>query len=93
MMSNFRVRLIVQGRVQGVWFRDSTRREALSLGVFGWVRNRPDGTVEVQAEGPEDKVWKLVSWCRRGPPAAAVTRVHEIIEEWEGEFTSFDIMF
>jgi acylphosphatase len=93
MMSNLRVRLIVQGRVQGVWFRDSTHREALSLGVFGWVRNRPDGTVEVQAEGPEDKVWKLVSWCRRGPPGAAVTRVHETIEEWEGEFTSFDIMF
>ena len=92
-MSNLRVRLIIQGRVQGVWFRDSTRREAVSLGVFGWVRNRPDGSVEVLAEGREDRVRKLVSWCGQGPPAAKVTRVHETNEKWEGEFTSFDILF
>jgi acylphosphatase len=92
-MSNLRARLIIQGRVQGVWFRDSTRREAVSLGVFGWVRNRPDGSVEVLAEGPEDKVRKLVSWCGQGPPAAEVTRVHETTETWKGEFTAFDIRF
>ena len=92
-MRNLRVRLIVQGRVQGVWFRDSTRREALSLGVFGWVRNRPEGTVEVLVEGFEDNVKKLVAWCRRGPPAAEVTGVDETIEEWKGEFTSFDVKF
>ena len=93
LLSNLRVRLIVQGRVQGVWFRDSTRREALSLGVFGWVRNRRDGAVEVLAEGPEENVKKLVAWCRQGPPAAKVTRVHETSEEWGAEFTSFDIVF
>ncbi|MCP4665645.1 MAG: acylphosphatase [Deltaproteobacteria bacterium] len=92
-MTNLRVRLIVRGRVQGVWFRESTRREALSLGIFGWVRNRPDGTVEVLAEGPEENVKKLVSWCHQGPPAAEVTRVHETGEAWEGECTSFDILF
>ena len=92
-MSNVRVRLIIQGRVQGVWFRDSTCREALSLGVFGWVRNCRDGSVEVLAEGPEKDVKRLASWCRQGPPAAEVTSVHETSEEWAGEFTSFNIVF
>ena len=92
-MNNLRMRLIIQGRVQGVWFRDSTRREALSLGVFGWVRNRRDGAVEVLVEGSEKNVKKLVSWCRQGPPSAKVTGVHETSEEWENEFTSFDIVF
>jgi len=92
-MDNIRVRLIIEGRVQGVWFRDSTRREALALGVSGWARNRQDGSVEAIAEGPEDQVNKLVSWCHQGPPHAKVSRVHETQEEWKGEFDSFDIIF
>ncbi len=92
-MSDIRIHLIIEGRVQGVWFRDSTRREAVSLGVFGWVRNRPDGTVEVLAEGPEDQVGKLTSWCNHGPPAASVSQVHESREKWQGEFKVFDIVF
>lgn len=92
-MNNIRVRLIIEGRVQGVWFRDSTRREALALGVSGWVRNRRDGSVEALAEGLEDQVQKLVSWCHHGPPHANVSRVHETRERWKGEFDSFDIVF
>lgn len=92
-MGNIRVRLIIEGRVQGVWFRDSTRREAGRLGVCGWVRNRPDGSVEVLAEGREEGVRKLVAWCHRGPSGAAVTQVHESDEPWQGEFDSFDIVF
>lgn len=92
-MADIRMRLVIEGRVQGVWFRDSTRREANNLGVFGWVRNRPDGTVEVLAEGPEDQIKKLVSWCHHGPPAADVHRVQKTGEEWQGEFKSFDIVF
>ncbi|OPX37662.1 MAG: acylphosphatase [Desulfobacteraceae bacterium 4484_190.2] len=92
-MSNIRIHLIIEGRVQGVWFRDSTRRKAVSLGVFGWVRNRPDGTVEVVAEGPEDQVKELTSWCNHGPPAAGVSQVHETQLEWQGEFKVFDIVF
>ena len=92
-MGDIRARLIIQGRVQGVWFRDSTRRQAVILGVDGWVKNRSDGSVEVLAEGPEDKVRKLISWCRQGPPAARVSRVHETKEEWKGEYNSFDILF
>ena len=92
-MNNIRVRLVIEGRVQGVWFRESTRKEAFSLGVSGWVKNRSDGTVEALIEGPEDKVKKLVEWCRQGPPYARVTRVHETQEDWKGEFSSFDVVF
>ena len=92
-MGNIRIRLIITGRVQGVWFRDSTRSQALSLGLTGWVRNRADGTVEVLAEGPEDKVERLVSWCHHGPPAAEVLRVNEARGDWTDEFISFDILY
>lgn len=92
-MASIRVNLIIEGRVQGVWFRDSTRKKALSLGVFGYVKNRPDGTVKAVAEGPEDYVKEFVSWCHKGPPASHVTAVLESEEEWRGEFRSFEIVF
>jgi len=92
-MDNSRVRLIIQGRVQGVWFRDSTRREAIRLGVTGWVKNRRDGGVEVVVEGPEERVKQLVVWCHQGPSHARVTDVRQTREEWQGEFDSFDIVF
>jgi len=91
-MGNVRVRMIISGRVQGVWFRDSTRGKARELGVHGWVRNRHDGDVEVLAEGPEEKVSQLIAWCHHGPPHAGVTLVKEIPEEWQGEFDSFNIV-
>jgi acylphosphatase len=92
-MGDIRVRLIIEGIVQGVWFRDSTRTKALTLGVCGWVRNRPEGSVEVLAEGPEDRVKKLVAWCHHGPPDADVSRVSETREQWRGEFDAFEIVF
>jgi len=92
-VDNVRVRLIIEGRVQGVWFRESTRMEAVSLRVFGWVKNRPDETLEALIEGPEDQVKKLVSWCHRGPAAANVIEAHQNREDWQGEFNSFDIVF
>ena len=92
-MAGKRVRLVIEGRVQGVWFRDSTRREAQALGVRGWVKNRPDGAVEVLAEGPAGSVKTLVEWCHHGPSHARVTRVRETEETWQGEFDSFDIVF
>lgn len=80
---------IIHGRVQGVFFRDSTRRKALELGVRGWVRNRPGGTVEVMAAGEEAAVDALERWIREGgPPAARVERVEreEVPEEDFAEF-------
>ncbi len=62
-MSDIRCRAIVSGRVQGVFFRDTCQRVASELGVRGWVRNRPDGTVEVAAGGSRDAVDSLLDWC------------------------------
>jgi acylphosphatase len=92
-MENIRVRLVIEGRVQGVWFRESTRQEAERLGVRGWVRNRREGTVEVLVEGPEENVRKLVGWCHHGPPSARVGRVYETTEMFQGEFASFDVVY
>ena len=92
-MDNKRIHLIIEGRVQGVWFRESTRRQAVSLGVSGWVKNRPEGTVEALLEGSEDAVLRLVAWCGKGPSAANVTRIHETEEAWRGEFDAFDVHY
>jgi acylphosphatase len=70
-----RIRAIVSGRVQGVSFRAATCTEARRLGVVGWVKNRDDGSVELEAEGPDDMVAALIQWCHQGPPAALVARV------------------
>lgn len=93
LMDDIRKHLIIEGRVQGVFFRDSARRQALSVGVTGWVRNRPDGTVEAVVEGPEDRVGQFVAWCRRGPSAARVDRVQQAPETWTGEFDSFHVTY
>jgi acylphosphatase len=70
-----RVRAIVTGRVQGVAFRASTVDHARVHGVTGWVRNLPDGSVELEAQGDEARVGALLAWCAHGPPAARVTGV------------------
>ena len=69
------VHVAIHGVVQGVGFRASTRRQAERLGVFGWVRNEPDGSVSAHAEGPPDAVDALVQWCHHGPRFAEVERV------------------
>ena len=76
-----------------MWFRDSTRRKANELGVYGWVKNRHDGAVEVLAEGSNEGLEKLIDWCHIGPPQAIVRHVNVMHEEWQGEFGSFDIVF
>lgn len=70
-----RARAIVTGRVQGVSFRASTCSEARRLGVVGWVRNLPDGSVELEVEGDDDRVAALLAWCEHGPPGARVATV------------------
>ena len=76
--------MIAHGRVQGVFFRDSTRREARSRGVAGWVRNTPEGSVEAVFEGPGDAVEALVELCRSGPGHAEVEKLEVHEEEPEG---------
>jgi acylphosphatase len=79
-MDRLRKRVIVNGRVQNVWYRDSCRSEALARGVAGWVRNRPDGSVEAAFEGSTQAVEQMISWCRVGPPRARVDSVEVIVE-------------
>jgi acylphosphatase len=85
-----RHRVLVSGHVQGVFFRDTCRRVALSHGVTGWVRNLPDGRVEAVFEGPDTAVRDLVAWTRHGPPSARVANVTVYAEPPEG-LTAFDI--
>jgi acylphosphatase len=92
-MEDSRVHLIIEGRVQGVFFRESTRKKAISLGLTGWVRNVPDGTVEAVAEGPGEKVRDFVDWCHKGPPAARVDKVYKTPDKYQGEFSFFDVTY
>ena len=84
-----RAHLFVSGKVQGVYFRQSTLIEAQSLGVTGWVRNLMDGRVEAVFEGEEHAVKMLVNYCRQGPPAARVDNLYVSYEPFKGEFSNF----
>ncbi|RJP20837.1 MAG: acylphosphatase [Candidatus Abyssobacteria bacterium SURF_5] len=93
MSSNARVRLIVEGRVQGVFFRYTTNQQATRLGLTGWVMNRPDGAVEIVAEGPREALNQLIAWARHGPPGARVTDLKIKDEPYTGEFDGFDVKY
>jgi acylphosphatase len=80
-----RRRVQVEGRVQGVFFRDSCARQARALGVSGFVRNRGDGGVEAVFEGSADAVEQMVAWCRHGPPRATVTAVRSEEDAPQGD--------
>ena len=86
-----RLTAIVYGRVQGVSFRHYTRLEARRLGLVGWVANRPDGAVQVMAEGDESTLNQLGAYLQHGPAMAHVTEVAAQWQEATGEFTHFDI--
>ena len=83
-MAIVRKRVVVAGRVQGVYFRNSTRRVAERQGVAGWVRNTGDGTVEAVFEGAPEAVERLVAFCREGPPGASVDEIEVRDEQPEG---------
>ena len=86
-----RVRLLISGRVQGVWYRASTKQQADDLGLTGWVRNCQSGQVEVIAEGADAAIDKLISWCRTGPSMARVTDVQVEFGDYRGEFVGFGV--
>ena len=88
---NRRVHLYISGSVQGVFFRDTTRQVAQSVGVTGFVKNLRDGRVEVVAEGENEAVEKLVQWCHAGPPAAVVESVEIHNESYKEEFEIFEV--
>ncbi|OGS96747.1 MAG: acylphosphatase [Gallionellales bacterium RBG_16_56_9] len=84
------LRLVIHGRVQGVFFRDSMRREAQHLAVAGWVRNRSDGTVEAAVQGEPAAVDAIVRWAHHGPQFAQVDQVE--INPDDGSYTSFEVI-
>jgi acylphosphatase len=88
-----RVHLVIEGLVQGVFYRVSTRDQAVRRGLTGWVRNLADGSVECVAEGEEGALQALVAWCREGPSGARVTRVAEAWSDAAGEFDRFRVSY
>jgi len=93
MEENVRARVVISGRVQGVFFRVETKHAADRYGVFGWVKNQRNGTVAALFEGNKEKVDSIIEWCKEGPPIA---KVHSVDVEWEdykGEFDIFEITY
>lgn len=80
----------VFGKVQGVFFRASTQDKASALGIVGLVKNEADGSVLIEAEGPEDKLQNLISWCRQGPPQATVEKVEYAENDLQG-YDQFEV--
>jgi acylphosphatase len=91
MEENRRVRLIIRGRVQGVNFRWYARNRAQSLGLAGWIRNRPDGSVETVVQGPADAVTRFIEWTHQGPSLAQVEAVDSRDEEPDASLQTFGI--
>ncbi|MBL7048102.1 MAG: acylphosphatase [Nitrospira sp.] len=85
--------LYISGRVQGVFYRASTRDMAVRLGLKGWVRNLPDGYVEAVFEGTEDELQEAIQWCQKGPPGAHVLDIKEKWSDTCEGYKSFDIKY
>ena len=92
-MAKVRAHVYISGRVQGVFFRYETKKEAKKRNVKGWVRNLPDGRVEAVFEGEKEDVERLIEFCHRGPPLARVEKVEVFWEEYKGEFEDFKLTF
>ena len=92
-MKKGRVHVIISGYVQGVFYRASTRDTANRLGLKGWVRNLPDGSVEAVFEGPEDRIMQAIQWCYEGPAGAWVKNIDQKWEDYVGEFSDFDVRY
>ncbi len=90
-MAVIRAEVRVTGRVQGVWFRQSTKNMADQHGVTGWCRNNPDGSVEAVFEGEEDRAKSAVNWCKTGPRLARVDNLNIVWETPTCEFDDFQI--
>lgn len=88
-----RVRIKVHGRVQGVFYRQSTADHARMLGLCGWVANQDDGSVQIDAQGPREKLESLIIWCRKGPPSAQVADLAlEWLDDLDSNYTRFEIL-
>jgi acylphosphatase len=91
MKEKARVHIFLSGLVQGVFFRAYTREKAQELSLTGWVQNLPDGRLEAVFEGDREKIKKVVDWAKIGPPRAQVADLKVELEEYRGEFNTFQI--
>jgi acylphosphatase len=91
MTMKVRVQARITGRVQGVWYRQSTLEQAQRLGLAGWVRNRADSSVEELFEGEQEAVGKMLDWCRQGPPLAVVDNIDTALSEPEDLAPPFQV--
>jgi acylphosphatase len=92
-MAEKRMHLTISGRVQGVFFRASTKETARALDLRGWVKNLADGRVEAVFEGDEEALLRMLDWCRRGPPGAEPTDIEPEWLEGRGEFRDFRVVY
>ena len=92
-MSNQRIRILVTGKVQGVFFRQSLKVMAKKNNIFGWVKNLKDGRVEAILEGDEEQLGRLLEWAHRGPANARVEDVEICNEKFTNEFSKFDVLY
>jgi acylphosphatase len=93
MNKKVRAHILVSGRVQGVFFRDSTRRIAEELGIFGWVKNSNNSKVEAVLEGEKEIIQKLIEWAKKGPVLARVNSIEIEWQDYKGEFKNFEIRY
>jgi acylphosphatase len=93
MASEVRARVVISGRVQGVFFRLETKRAAEKYGVLGWVKNQRDGTVAALFEGSKKNVDSILEWCKQGPPLAKVQSVDVEWGDYKSEFNGFEVTY
>jgi len=93
MSEKARAHAVIRGRVQGVFFRMETHKAARRQGVYGWVKNNRDGTVEAVFEGERADVEAVLLWCRKGPPRAKVDAVDMDWEPYSGRYSGFEIRY
>jgi len=88
-----RAHIFISGRVQGVFFREQTKKKAERLGVLGWVKNLRDGRLEAVFEGDRENVEKMVNWAKKGPIWAKIDDFSLVREDYQGEFKEFEIRY
>jgi acylphosphatase len=93
MANEVRARVVISGRVQGVFFRLETKRAAEKHGVLGWVKNQRDGTVAALFEGSTENVDSMLEWCKQGPPLAMVQSVDVEWGDYKSEFNGFEVTY
>jgi acylphosphatase len=88
-----KLKVIISGKVQGVFFRVNTKNKAEQFGVNGWVKNTSDGKVEAVFEGDENKIYEMIEWCSKGPSNSKVTKIDIIKKKYKNEYDNFSIIY